>query len=160
MPGPLQQEPPRSKGHAWSSRWVSRKFLTLSTLAALPRPDAPLFAPFQALPVNSLPFKGMDLDGAHQEDCTVATFGPRCWTMWVSNCNFWDILTSIFLLWSTPLIPCLLSADCFDLFTFIIHIRIKTSAHTHHISLAAVVIVAKKFYVKNSRQLYGCYLRW
>ncbi len=40
-----------------------------------------------ARPVNSQLFKGKGMNGEHLEYSTIATFGPRCWTICVSICH-------------------------------------------------------------------------
>ncbi len=68
-------------------------------------------------------FRGMDLDGTHQEDARIFKFMIRrmegCRTMNLSIAIY--LLTSIIFLWNTPQISYLLSIDCYNLFRLINH---------------------------------------
>ncbi len=84
---------------------------------------------------DSPPHPGMDLNGAHKEDSTVASSGSRCRTMCMNNRHLLFQLVSF--LWSTPLNIVYLVLIDIIFFKLTNHKnRIKASAFIHHIVLA------------------------
>jgi hypothetical protein len=100
-------------------------------------------APAQATTssVNYQPFKGIDLNRAHEEDSAVATFGSRCQTMYISICHL--LSYGIFSCFSLRQYLVYLVLIFIIFFRLINHnIRRKTSACIHHLSFTTFVLVA------------------
>ncbi len=76
--------------------------------------------PFSTQPTSSpvyyRPSKWMDLNGAHQEDSTVASSGSNCRTVCASICHLFPYLC--LLLWNNPPMYCLSSTNSYYLFRF------------------------------------------
>ncbi len=100
------------------SAWHSVELCGVES-CALP-PPKPLNPSVQATSglVYQQPFRGMDLDEAHQDALYIAkSVISGCWTMLVSIAIYFR--TSLLFLWKTPKISCLLSIDSYYLLRLI-----------------------------------------
>ncbi len=101
-----------------------------------PPPPKPRSPPTQATlgSVYQQPYRGMDLDGAHQEDLHTA---KNPWSMdaaWREPTLSFYFHISIISLWNTPQISCLLSMIVVIFWVINHKSRIKASACVNHIS--------------------------
>jgi hypothetical protein len=84
--------------------------------------------PSHASSVNLQPLKGMDLNGAHQEDFTIARSSPRCWTMCISHLSLIFLLVSFTLVHLSNILYTYVALTIIIFFWLINHNnRIKTS---------------------------------